>query len=157
MQIFVMRHGQATLMGRSDSQRPLTETGRLEVERMAKWLNNSSFTFSHILVSPFVRAQQTADILVEKLNCSASLSTLDLITPSGSAREVHDYIDGACSSEKYKNILIVSHLPLVSYLTAELTVECFAPIFQTGAIAQIDYNVKHMNGHVVQLVSPNEL
>ena len=45
-------------------------------------------------------------------------------------------------------------MPLVSYLVAELTVDQQSPIFQTAAIAQIDYDKNNMNGKLIRLVSP---
>lgn len=157
MQLYIMRHGQAETFGNADALRPLTEQGKLEVAVMAKWLQNAGIEFDHLFVSPFLRAQQTAEILLAALNISLPQTTLDLIIPEGNARKVHDYIDGVCSVERFDKLLIVSHMPLVSFLTAELTVEHESPIFQTTAIAQIDYDLKRMKGHLTQLVSPNEL
>jgi phosphohistidine phosphatase len=157
MQIFIMRHGQANPMGVSDAQRKLTEQGELEVAVMAKWLSSEQPEFCQVLASPFERAQQTANLMMTSINSSSALTTLDFITPAGSARQVHDYIDGVCVAERCDALLIVSHMPLVSYLVAELTVEQNAPIFQTAAIAEIDYDTKRMKGHLTRLISPNDL
>lgn len=157
MQIFIMRHGQASPLGVSDEQRLLTEQGKLEAVVMTKWLHDEKFKFDQILVSPYKRAQQTANILADSLSALSPLTTLDIITPSGNASEVHDYIDGVCELKRMNTLLIVSHMPLVSYLVAELTVEQDSPIFQTAAIAQIDYDTKRMKGHLIRLVSPNDL
>ncbi len=155
MQILIMRHGQAHPYGESDGQRPLTEQGKLEAALMAKWMQKSQVDFDQILVSPFLRAQQTAQEIAKYSD--APLKTIDFITPEGSARQVHDYIDGVCSVERLETLLIVSHMPLVSYLVAELSAEKEAPIFQTAAIAQIDYDIKRMKGHLTRLISPNDL
>ncbi len=157
MQLYIMRHGQAETFGNDDASRPLTEEGKLEVAVMAKWLHSTEIEFDHLFVSPFLRAQQTAKILLAALNISLPQTTLGLITPEGNAQKVHDYIDGVCSVERFDKLLIVSHMPLVSFLTAELTVEQESPIFQTAAIAQIDYNLKRMKGHLTRLVSPHDL
>ena len=157
MQIFIMRHGQASPTGISDAQRELTEQGKLEAAVMAKWLSNEKIEFCQVLVSPFKRAQQTANIVMASINSSSALNTLDFITPSGSARTVHDYIDGVCVAEHCDALFIVSHMPLVSYLVAELTIEQNSPIFQTAAIAEIDYDNKRMKGHLTRLISPNDL
>ena len=157
MQIFIMRHGQASPTGASDAQRELTEQGKLEAAVMAKWLANEKPEFCQVLVSPFKRAQQTANIVMASISSSSALSTLDFITPVGSARTVHDYIDGVCVAERCDALLIVSHMPLVSYLVAELTIEKNSPIFQTAAIAEIDYDSDRMKGHLTRLISPNDL
>ncbi len=157
MQIYIMRHGQASPMSSNDSQRELTEQGFLEASVMAKYLKNLALSFDRVFVSPYIRAQQTAHTVLENSEISAPLETLKFITPSGNAQEVHDYIDGICNVEKIERLLIVSHMPLVSYLVAQLTVEHESPIFQTAAIAQIDYDLQKMKGHLVKLTSPYDL
>lgn len=157
MQLFIMRHGQAETFSSGDAQRPLTETGVLEAQVMGTWLESQKIEIERIFVSPFTRAQQTCGNVVELLSSCPELNTISMITPSGSAIEFHDYLDGICASEKISSLLIVSHMPLVSYLVEELTVERNAPIFQTAGIAHIDYDLQRMKGHLVQMMSPSEL
>jgi phosphohistidine phosphatase len=64
MQIFVMRHGQAEMVAPSDEQRPLTETGIKEAKFIGQWLLKNNTIFDCVFVSPYVRAQQTADALI---------------------------------------------------------------------------------------------
>lgn len=157
MQLFVMRHGQANPFGASDVERALTKHGFAEVAKMSQWLVTNATNINKILVSPYVRAQQTAQQLVKHPEISVPLNTIDFITPEGDAKQVHDYIDGLLASEVIESLLIVSHMPLVSYLLAELTSDANAPIFQTAAIAHIDYDISSMKGRLVQVISPNEL
>jgi phosphohistidine phosphatase len=82
--------------------------------------------------------------------------TLGIITPEDSAKDVHDYLDAVCVEEQYQNILLVSHMPLVSYLVAELTTDHAMPMFQTASVAQIEYSVDKMSGELVNIVSPND-
>ena len=157
MQLFIMRHGQASENFREDFQRPLLEEGCKEVSIIATWLSTSGITFDHILVSPFVRAQQTARIINAENSPDSSLSTVDIITPSGRAEQVHDYITELLHSSSIENMLIVSHMPLVSYLTAALTFDKACPIFQTAGVAQIDYDKQKMFGNIVNFVAPCDM
>ncbi|MDC1255969.1 phosphohistidine phosphatase SixA [bacterium] len=157
MQIFIMRHGQAGSMATTDSQRELTQRGFFEASVMAKWLNDKEVTVSHVFVSPYVRAQQTANTLMADNSSSAKLSTLDFITPEGNAKIVHDYLDGVFASETINKLLIVSHMPLVSYLVEELTAESACPVFQTASIAQIEYDTEKMKGQLVRLIAPYDV
>ena len=154
MQIYIMRHGQAEGFTKEDAQRTLTEHGVAEVAAMANWFSQHKPDIAQIFVSPFKRAQQTAQTFCHNANLSANPETLAFITPSGSAIDVHDYIDGVIASEKPSSMLFVSHMPLVSYLVSELTANEHAPIFQTGAIAHIDYDIKKMKGELVSITSP---
>jgi phosphohistidine phosphatase len=159
MRIFVMRHGQAQSFASSDQNRELTEHGRYEAETMANYLVRKKQHFDTIFVSPYVRAQQTAKIVQNTLSISAPFTTLDFITPEDSALKVHHYIggvfsDGELSNRKEQQILIVSHMPLVSYLVAEFTGGQHAPLFQTASIAEIEYDVKTMVGQLIAHTAP---
>ena len=157
MQIFVMRHGQAESVAPSDALRPLTAQGIHEAQISAQWLSENQHTFDCIFVSPYLRAQQTADKVIEQLKSLGTRKTLSFITPEGNAKEVHDYLDAVLGLEQYKKVLLVSHMPLVSYLVAELTSDNTMPIFQTASVAQIEYDTKRMQGEFITLVSPNEI
>lgn len=157
MQIFIMRHGQANLTADVDAQRPLTAQGELEAELMASWLQKMNVSPTAIWSSPYVRAQQTTAKVTEKLNDKTRLKTIDFITPSDSAIAVRDYIDGVMATDKLAQLLIISHMPLVSYLVAELTQQQDAPIFQTASIAEIEYDEITMKGRLVRLISPIDL
>jgi len=157
MQLFIMRHGQAEPMSINDSQRELTKQGYLEADKMAKWMVSHQLAPEQVFVSPYIRAQQTAETVINHFNVSIRTKTLDFITPTGNAKEVHDYLDGFCQTQNLQRVLIVSHMPLVSYLVSELTFDNQSPIFQTAAIAQIDYDITSMKGSLVRLISPNEV
>lgn len=157
MQLFVMRHGQANPLGESDAQRSLTRQGVNEATQMAQWLAKQHSPIEQILVSPYVRAQQTAQQFAIHPEISAQVNTINFITPEGNAKQVHDYIDGMLATEAVECLLIVSHMPLVSYLVAELTAEANSPIFQTAAIAHIDYDINTMKGRLIELIAPNDI
>lgn len=157
MRIFVMRHGQAQAMASSDKSRELTQYGQCEADKMASWLFHQKLSFDAIYVSPYIRAQQTAKIVKEHLATSAALTTLDFITPEDSALQMHDFIDGTFIDSSQARVLIVSHMPLVSYLIAEFTQGEQAPLFQTAAIAEIEYDTNTLKGQLIALTAPADL
>lgn len=166
MQIYIMRHGEAQdFFGQGcveDSERALSANGEAEAQEMANWFSKMDIRPNQVFVSPFVRAEQTCAIVTSKM--AATISTLDFITPLDEAKPVHDFIDGwvseqcACSEHKEEEgeniLLIVSHMPLVCYLVAELTQSDNAPIFATAGVAQIDYDCDKMQGTLVNMTSP---
>jgi len=154
MRIFVMRHGQAQAMARSDQSRELTSYGKCEAENMASWLVNQKKHFDAIFVSPYVRAQQTAKIVKNILVTKTSLTTLDFITPEDSAKKMHDFIDVNFIDNSQAKVLIVSHMPLVSYLVAEFTGGMKAPLFQTASIAEIEYDISSTKGQLIAHTAP---
>ena len=107
MKLIIMRHGQASWSAPKDSLRPLTETGRAEVQRTATQLG--AYGLERILASPYLRAQQTAEIVAEHLGLS--VETIQHVTPDGSPSRAIEQLPES------GNTLIVSHMPLVSGLT----------------------------------------
>ena len=113
MTLWLLRHGEAEARARSDAERPLTERGRKEVRRSAERLRGRPLQF--ILASPYLRAQQTAEIVREVLGLPLPLTTVDWATPDDSPRDAANRLDsypGHC--------LLVSHNPLLGQLAGFL-------------------------------------
>jgi len=167
MHIFIMRHGEAANIDVEDSRRPLTKKGIIEAEKMGCWLIGQKLSHIKVFVSPYLRAQQSCQSVVAAIQTipesyDITPETLSFITPSGSSQQTHDFIDGLSQKANSKkelsadedNILLVSHMPFVSYLVGELTNSTQMPIFATGSIAVIDYDVEKMQGKLIEMVSP---
>lgn len=113
MTLWLLRHGEAEARARIDAERPLTERGRKEVRRNAERLRGRPLQY--ILASPYLRAQQTAEIVREVLGLALPLITVDWATPDDSPREAANRLDsypGHC--------LLVSHNPLLGQLAGFL-------------------------------------
>ena len=110
MKLIIMRHGQASWSAPSDSLRPLTEAGRHEVRHTVEQLQGEGI--NRIVASPYLRAQQTADIASEILG--VTVDTINGITPDDRPA------DAIGQLPEQGNVLVVSHMPLVSALTALL-------------------------------------
>lgn len=163
-----MRHGEAANIAGEDSLRPLTEQGIQEAKIMGQWLLKNNSKLLDVFVSPYLRAQQTyanvSDFLVKDNRLVNKAKTFDLITPSGDAQVVHDFLDGLLSQsnetgdhDKNLAVLFVSHMPFISYFVAQLTDKYQMPIFATSAIAIIDYDTELMQGQLVDIISPAQL
>ena len=115
MQLYIMRHGDAVMQAPTDAQRPLSEKGRRQVASMAGFLKPLLPT--RVLVSPYIRAQQTASILCESLAINTDkLQHADYITPDGDPFQVVRELE----SHSSEILLIVSHQPLVGTLLSLL-------------------------------------
>lgn len=149
-----MRHGDAQPYASSDQMRQLTPRGVTEVQKNGLWLKQQTSGFDLVLVSPYIRAQQTQQIICDMIEAPTRLETTEDLVPEGSVENIHDYIDAAIQLYHPKNILLVSHMPLVSYLVEELSIEHISPIFPTAGIAYIEYDVKQMKGHFSSVKAP---
>lgn len=141
MRIFIMRHGEAENFAPSDAERPLTTRGELQSKQMANLLaTHLGATLDMVWVSPYLRAQQTWQAMADQLPAAKTVLNIDEITPYGDAKEVAAYLKATVAVERPETILLVSHLPLVGYLTAEVVSGMQPPMFQTSAMAAIEYH-----------------
>lgn len=154
MKIFIMRHGQAEHFAASDAERALTDLGRSASVTVAQRCVEQGIShFDKVLVSPYLRAQQTW-YEISKYFSAESVETSDDITPYGDSEQVFDYISAIADHEKLDSILLVSHLPLVGYLTSEFVTDMMPPMFPTSGIIGIDYPLDSLQGQVLINVQP---
>ena len=112
MKLWVLRHGEAESHAPSDAQRNLTERGREEVLHSAAHLIGQPI--SAIIASPYVRAQQTAQLVREALGFVPEIRTVSRLKPDGNPLQVLEKLDTD------DNVLLVSHQPLVGNLISFL-------------------------------------
>lgn len=155
MQVFIMRHGDAALEAASDSVRPLTSCGCDESRQMASWLKGQKVDIERVLVSPYLRAEQTLKVVGEHINLPEEIDVLPELTPCGDVGLVSAYLQ-ALANEGVASALVVSHLPLVGYLVSELCPAETPPMFTTSAIANVTLD-KDGQGHFNWQMSPCNL
>ena len=110
MNLWLLRHGEAEVQAASDAQRELTVLGRHEALQSAAHLGGQPLT--SIIASPYVRAQQTAQLVREHLRFAGAIITAPWLTPDGDPREVIRQLDAYDG----QNLLLVSHQPLIGEL-----------------------------------------
>ncbi|TQP56270.1 phosphohistidine phosphatase SixA [Vibrio cholerae] len=147
MKIYIMRHGEAQQFAPSDAQRALTDRGRHESEAVARACVNQRGVkgFDLVLVSPYLRAQQTWELLTDHFSAKR-VETCDGITPYGQSDRVFDYLSALIEVEQLESLLLVSHLPLVGYLVSEFVADMIPPMFPTSGMICIDYDPIAQNG-----------
>ncbi|WP_233094797.1 phosphohistidine phosphatase SixA [Alteromonas sp. IB21] len=154
--LFIMRHGEAEAPRLDDKSRQLTPLGREQAKSAALWLRDQYCEKGVVdlaLVSPYRRAKQTHDMVSLDIIADKVESYEDIV-PDGSPRLVSDYIDAllhaAVNSKKpIKKLLVVSHMPLVSYLVDELCDSYTTSLFSTASIAVIKYSLREHKGTLV--------
>ena len=165
MYIFIMRHGDAVTAVHNDSDRMLSEKGKQQSVQSAKWLkkfiSDRAIKIDISLVSPYVRARQTFanmkhDIDLDNSLTANSFDTKEII-PTGDITVAHFNLDALLrEQENIQSVLLVSHLPFVSYMLDKLCNTQHSLIFPTGAIACIDYNISQSVGKLISVFSPDE-
>lgn len=156
MHIFIMRHGEAAWDAANDALRPLTERGKSESVQMAEWMAKQQYKIDYVLVSPYLRAQQTLAAVKEGLLLPNQIETEEGLIPGGNADHIAHYLR-ALGDVGYQNILVISHLPLVGYVVAELCPALSAPMFSTSTIACVNIESPRGTGELLWQASPATL
>jgi phosphohistidine phosphatase len=142
MKIYLIRHSNAVDPGtpgyEDDSLRPLTEKGRDKMKSIASALKGLDLKPDLIVSSPYVRAQQTAEILAKVLKYKKELAFSDALVPMGNADNIIGEIN-----EKYSvdELVLVGHEP------------CFSTLVSTLTAGNPDLNINIKNGGVCCLSS----
>lgn len=115
MRLWLLRHGQAgPYVQTGDHLRELTAQGRREVLHAAGHLLGEQL--DTILVSPYVRARQTAELVHEALERRPALQVQDGITPDDDPRGALRLL----AERQEGHLLVVTHQPLVGALAGLL-------------------------------------
>lgn len=118
MELFLLRHGRAHTEAVKDSDRALDAKGREEVAQIMAANQAQLQSIEDVLVSPYLRAQQTCDIAFGYLPeaAKARCQTVDFLTPCSNPQLVLDYL----FAQNYTSVICVSHQPLLGTLLDEI-------------------------------------
>jgi phosphohistidine phosphatase len=106
--LILWRHADAE-DGRDDAARRLTKKGRHQAQRMAEWLEEHLPKSTRVIVSPAVRAQQTAEALSRDLHTNEHVNT-------GAAPA--DVLKAAGWPKAETPVLVVGHQPTLGAAAA---------------------------------------
>ena len=115
MKLYLMQHGEACAKD-VDPERPLTNEGRLDVERMGAFLKRSGVKVRRVIHSGKLRAQQTAEILADLIAPEVESEVSGLMNPNDNPRA----FDWQAESWD-QDTLIVGHLPFMAGLVSHLS------------------------------------
>lgn len=150
MELFLLRHGHAEPEASSDRERPLSVLGRQEVEQVIQTQREALSKVKQLWASPFLRAQQTAQIVASHFP-TLSLQTTDLLVPGAQTETLIDFLHTQFHTQGVRSIMLVTHQPLVGTLLDEL---CgFEPgrhRMATASLAALDVDVMAANGSTLR-------
>lgn len=141
MRVLLVRHGDAepVLPGGSDSARPLSPRGHIEVEEVAERLRAHDERPTVVLTSPLVRAHETAEILGRILG--APVETADELSTAGDPRDMRRLIE----ARGEPCIAVVGHEPSMGDLHALLVGRGSQP-FRKAEVRIIDGGAEVFRG-----------
>ena len=120
MELYILRHGEAgkrLQSGSKDADRPLTVTGRKEVEKVAESLSDLGLKIDIIASSPLERALQTAEIVAKEFKLKRKVELWDELKPEGSTNNLYKRLS---QQKRESSVLLVGHEPYLSTVISEL-------------------------------------
>ncbi|MBW8190424.1 phosphohistidine phosphatase SixA [Neiella marina] len=157
MLVYVMRHGEAESLAGRDRERQLTPVGASECAQVGRWLSSIQHTVEYALVSPYVRAEQSLEALKTSWKYGNAVEeTHDYLIPSASAESAASYLWDLANAKAVNAVLVVSHMPLVSFLVEALDSGRHAPIFCTSGVACLELDTESQLGHLKWIKAPHE-
>lgn len=132
MKVWILRHGEAQPHARRDADRELTAHGREQVLHSAAHLIGQPL--DRILVSPYVRAQQTAELVRKALGFTGDLITVPWLTPESDPKHAASQLPDS------GHVLLVSHQPFVGDLISLLQYGHYRQPqpMQTASLAELE-------------------
>ena len=139
MGLYLVQHGEA-VPENIDPDRPLTDTGKAEVLRVAGFLKGK-IDVDVIWHSTKLRARETAIILAESLSPRHGLTQKDGLSPNDPVDIIkEDICDG-----RHNHLMIVGHLPFLGKLTSLLLAGSYSGshvIFRPGGVCYVEHTDK---------------
>ena len=114
MKLYLVQHAKAALK-QVDPQRPLTEEGRQDIQRVAAFIKPLNLCVDYLWHSGKRRAVQTAEFLAEVVEINKTQTIHDGLGPNDDVTVLRD--DLALAQQ---DVMIVGHLPFLSKLTSLL-------------------------------------
>ena len=117
MILYIVRHAIAEAQGVTDAERELTKEGIEKMEKAAAGLRSLGIAPELILTSPYVRARQTAEILVNMVSARPSLKETPALVPHGNRAELYREI---LKQDGIGEIMLVGHQPSLGKIAGEI-------------------------------------
>lgn len=114
MKLYLVQHGEA-LAEEVDPERPLSDRGRHDVERLAAFLAGRGVRVLQVWHSGKTRARQSAALLASRLAPDVTPEARDGLAPKDSTEAFAETLAGWRD-----DALVVGHLPFMARLVARL-------------------------------------
>ena len=117
MKLYLVQHGDACAK-EVDPDRPLTDQGKADIERLAAFLKRAGIQVERVIHSGKLRAAQTAELLAHAIAAGVELESCSLINPNDNPRTLDWQSDS-----RDRDTLVVGHLPFMAKLVSHLLIE----------------------------------
>lgn len=107
MKLYLVQHGES-VPEEIDPKRPLTENGRADVSKAARFLKDAEVQINIIWHSTKLRAEQTAELISEVIKPSRGVEERIGLAPNDPVDKIKDEL-----LKEENDLMIVGHLPFL--------------------------------------------
>jgi phosphohistidine phosphatase len=153
MKLYLVQHGEAYTK-EIDPERPLSERGRDDINRLAIFLERAEIHVDRVIHSGKLRAKQTADRLVTAIAPDVEPESSGIINPNDNPK-AFDWQSESWS----KDTLVVGHLPFMAKLVSHLVIEDenkLITAYQPGTIVCLE-RINGANWRINWMIRPDLL
>ncbi|TNF94292.1 MAG: phosphohistidine phosphatase SixA [Gammaproteobacteria bacterium] len=135
--LYLVQHGLAVDKA-IDPDRPLSEQGRNDVEKVGDFLQHAGISIDQLFNSGKTRAKQTAEILATSVG-NPDVLALQGINPNDAVEPVANMVQNWVGDS-----MIVGHMPFVQKMVSQLlsSQDSLAIGFQPGSVVCLSYSEK---------------
>ncbi len=156
MELYLVRHGVAANRSEwqgNDIDRPLTQEGREEMQRVAAGIAKMGLALDAILTSPYPRASETAEIIAKKLGMTDKLAQDDRLEYGFGRKKLRKILSDHGDAQA---LMLVGHEPDFSQLIGKLTGG--RVVIDKGGMAHITLpDADTLKGELCSLLPPRVL
>jgi phosphohistidine phosphatase len=138
MQVYILRHGIAEDVkpGGKDADRALTNDGRKKLREVLRAAERADVVPGVIVTSPYLRAVQTAEVVIEVLGYANDLLRTEALIPSADPEDLWDELR---VHQGVMQLMLVGHEPMLGKLVAFLlNAPSLMVDVKKGALLRID-------------------
>ena len=120
MEIYFLRHGEAgkrMAVAEKDSERGLTESGKVEIREIGKSMASLNLKFDLVATSPLKRAKETATIVNDTMKRKGGVEEWVELVPEGSREALYRRLG---KQRAGTSLLLVGHEPYLTTAINEL-------------------------------------
>ncbi|MES9923841.1 MAG: phosphohistidine phosphatase SixA [Candidatus Thiodiazotropha endolucinida] len=153
MKLYLVQHGEACNK-EVDPDRPLTDQGREDIDRLATFLKQAGIRPDRVIHSGKLRAMQTAERLTDAIAPGLTLEANGGINPNDDPKAVELHKEGGG-----KEIMAVGHLPFMAKLVSQLLLgDSDKPIiaYKPGSVVCLE-RVDNLSWRVNWMIRPELL
>lgn len=151
MKIYLMRHGEAGFEAATDKQRFLTTNGERQTAEVIEQFPELLQQVDLVLTSTYLRTEQTWNVIAPMCSSRPEVASAQELTPEANPQVARDLILAHAEVSNAKQVLVVSHMPLLGYLVAELVPGLEPSMFATSSVTEIEVGE---TARVSKIVSP---